>query len=380
MKPFGLLLASLGGACLLGCGESGVERLATQREAIVNGTLSSPKDDAVVVVSASGAGCTGTLIAPNVVLTALHCVAKYDPGFRFNCQSDGTLPAGSTLGQIGPTIEPQNVTVFSGVIVGTEGIHAKAIYGTGSTDACHDDLAVVVLESAPDIGNAPLVSVRLSRGTRKGELARVVGYGDVEQTDTSRGRQVRGDIVVRGVGGPDASSPGDNGVLPRTVQVGEGPCHGDSGGPLFSQETGAQVGVYSLLEASTCTGSDVRNSYTRIAPFEPLIRMALESVGAEPIAEPDELGGSAGEASLPGLAGSGGAGSSGGSQPIGVGDTPTDEGSGSIRDSSCALRAVGKHGPAPWMFVSTTLIWASWTAGRRRQRSLGRAERSGSAS
>jgi hypothetical protein len=369
MTRLALFVATLGLGSLVGCGDPNAESVATERAPIVNGVLSTSAEDAVVSLSALGAGCTGTLIAPNVVLTALHCVADYDPGFRFNCQPDGTLPPGSTVGQVGATVDPKNVSVRVGVEIGTDVVRGTAIYGTGSTDACHDDLAVVVLERAPDIGGAPLVALRFARPTRKGEATRIVGYGDVEQTATDRGRQVRKNLTVRGVGRLDESSSGDVGVLPRTLQIGEGPCHGDSGGPVFSQETGAQIGVYSLLNANTCTGADVRNTYTLIAPFESLIRTALESAGVEPIVEPAEETGSGGEAGATSVPTGGGSGGAGG--PVGeagAADDPGD-GSGSFRHSSgCTFGAEGRPQRGSWLFVSTALFFAVGRAARRRTR------------
>jgi len=372
MTRVALFLTAVGLGSLVGCADAGPESVSTQRESIVNGVLSTAADDAVVSLSALGAGCTGTLIAPNVVLTALHCVADYDPGFRFNCQSDGTLPPGSTVGQVGATVAPSSVSIRVGVDVGGDVVHGKAIFGTGSTDACHDDLAVVVLERAPDIGAASLVSLRFARPTRKGEATRVVGYGDVEQTATDRGRQVRGNLPVRGVGRLDESGSGDVGVLPRTLQIGEGPCHGDSGGPVFSQETGAQIGVYSLLNANTCTGVDVRNTYTLIAPFESLIRTALESAGVEPIVEPGEVatgsGGEAGATSVP-SAGGGGSGSTGGPLGDAGADEDPGDGSGSFRHSSgCALGAAARPERGSWLFVASALAFAVGRAARRRVR------------
>lgn len=374
------LVAALAG---FGCGDQGFDGAqATQRAAIVGGKLSSATDDAVVLLSAQGTGCTGTLIAPTVVLTALHCVAEYDPRFRFNCEPDGTLAPGATLGQLGPTLDPAGVTVRVGVTLEGERVRAKAIYGTGSTDACHDDLAVVVLEKAPDIGDAPLVSVRFGRPTVKGEAAKILGYGDVEQTQTQPGRQVRASIKVLGAGGPDADTPGDRGVLPKTVTIGEGPCHGDSGGPLFSLETGAQIGVYSLLQQSTCTGVSARNTYTQVAPFEALIREALESEGFEPLLEPEEPSGAGGEGGA-GPTPSGGSVGAGGSETSGGGTGATGEmpgeagaptapgngttGRGRYKDSSCSYAARMNDG-TPW-FAVAGLVLVGWAAVRRRSRS-----------
>jgi len=372
--PVALALSSL-----LGCTDQGLDELAAADQAIVAGKVSSTADDAVVLVSAQGTGCTGTLIAPTVVLTALHCVAEYDPRFRFNCEPDGTLASGATIGQLGPTVDPRGVTVRTGVDLEGPAVKAKAIFGTESTDACHDDLAVVVLERAPDIGDAPLVSLRFGQ-TLKGELTRVVGYGDVEQTQTLAGRQVKTDVKVLAVGGPDASTPGDRGALPKTVTVGEGPCHGDSGGPLFSQETGAQIGVYSLLQQSTCSGPAARNTYTQVAPFEALIRMALESEGVEPLLEPGEpsgAGGEGGAAPTPssggspvdvgGTEGSGNAASGGTGAVSSSAGAPDDfEGSGSYKDSSCACRTAGAPDRAPWTAGAATLLLAALTVTRRR--------------
>lgn len=402
---------------LLGCSEPSLEGFAnveaTERGAIVNGTLSSPDDNAVVSVVGGSSGCTGTLIAPTVVLTALHCLTNFSSQALFACNPDGTLKAGSTAGQLGAPIDTNRIRVQVGLNPdSTNAVRAKQIFSTGSTDACHDDLAVITLQSAPDIGDARLVALRFNRPTLKNQMMRIVGYGDVQQTDTERGRQVRTGIKVRGVGGPDGSTPGDPNALPKTVLIGEGPCHGDSGGPIFSEETGAQVGVYSILHNTTCTGSDVRNTYTQVLPFEPLIRQALEAEGYEPIVEPPAPvtgeGGGAGEpGEVPGTGGSGavggseatgGTGAVGGSDGVGgsgaVGGTsdgsggtgntsgtmgegaaPNEEpnegeGTGSRRDGSCTCRVPGsqERGVPSGGWALAAVALAIWTAARRRGR------------
>jgi MYXO-CTERM domain-containing protein len=407
-RPLVALYSLSFAAGLLGCTEPRVaETLEQEERAIVNGTLSDPSDNAVLYVRGGGSGCTGTLIAPDVVLTALHCLSNFDSTTSFVCQSDGTLAPGSSNGMLGPTVDPAVVAVGFGVQVGSERIHGKEIFSTNSPEVCRDDVAVVVLERAPDIGNVPLVSLRFDRPTERGEVTRAVGYGDTMGTNTENGRQERRGIPILGVGAPNSASMGDRGVAPRTLSTGMGPCKGDSGGPLFSEDTGAQVGIYSLLVSSTCIGDDVRNVYTNVAPFESLIRKALASAGREPLVEPPlptggDAGatGQAGETGTAGASGEtgeggapsgsggtgggsgarGGAGGSGavggtsdgtggdaaaGAVPAAAGTGAESVGSGSRRDGGCACRAAGTSQQTPWSWAGLSL--AALTFVRRRR-------------
>src|SRR5215207_6280492 len=55
------------------------ETLAATELAIVGGTTSTTEQDGAVLISEDGIrSCTGTLIAPNLVLTARHCVSYYN--------------------------------------------------------------------------------------------------------------------------------------------------------------------------------------------------------------------------------------------------------------------------------------------------------------
>src|SRR6187549_3749514 len=110
MKFFTPPVAALVLGSLIGCTDANIESVPeTVREPIVNGTLSSANDDAVIGVFGGGSACSGTLIAPTVVLTALHCVAGFDSRFTFSCRSDGTLSPGSTTGQLGPAAAPESI-------------------------------------------------------------------------------------------------------------------------------------------------------------------------------------------------------------------------------------------------------------------------------
>jgi len=341
------------GICLsglvLGCTDGSLPAPVEQeRTPIVHGDASAPSDDAVVSLSANGIACTAALIAPDVLVTALHCVSQINLVQSFNCRSDGTLAPGSSGGMIGPTVDPSTITVSIGAAPKATGVHGKTIYGTNSPVVCRDDLAVVVLDGPVPV-DVPPVSLRFTRSTKDGESVRAVGYG-LDENNHDTGRNERDDLTILGVGSPNSVVAGDPGVSPRTVTTGEGSCHGDSGGPLFSQDTGAEIGVYSLLSTNSCTGPDIRNVYTQVAPYEDMIRMALTSVGEEPIVEVTPVtgggeGGAAGQAGdsgtsgAPGDAGApaattGGTGASGGSTGVGGGSSGATGGSGAVGGSS----------------------------------------------
>jgi len=413
VKRFTLAVTGLSLAgTALGCSDKGASPAVEQEQSpIVHGQLSRESDNAVVYFVSNGAGCSGTLIAPNVVLTALHCVSEFDVTSPFRCKADGSLDPTSSGGELGPLLDPGDVSVRVGVDVGTTPVRAKALFGTGSDTVCHDDIAVAVLERAPDIGDAPLVHVRFGP-SKRGESTRIVGYGSTYGTSTVNGRQERINVPVIGVGPSEVSGAGDARIAPRTIKVGEGPCQGDSGGPLLSEETGAQLGLYSLLLSNTCVGPDVQNVYTEVAPFESMIREALATAGEEPLVEPppatgvgggagatgeggepgvagrageggapgeagapSETGGTGGTAARGGSGGTGGSGAVAGTSSDGTGGsgatgggptTPQGKGSGSRDDGSCALQTGGSPGSGSRALMLFALAALSLVRRRRR--------------
>ena len=370
---------------------------------MINGVLSDDSQDGVVFVDGGTNGlCSGSLIAPNVVLTALHCIANNDKTGVFTCNPDGTLSTSSPPdGSLGALLDVADVSIRVGVDAPQPPVaHAKKLFGSGATTICQNDIGLIVLDTELDL---PLVPVRFGP-TKPGELAQVVGYGDNE-LGTRDGRRVREDVLILDVGS-DGSSAGSKTAAPRTLVVGEGPCQGDSGGPLRAEETGAAVGVCSVRLSQSCKGPGVRTAYTQVAPFESLIRKALDYAGYEPLVEGDTPGaagaggepgtgnesGTAGEATAPGAGGTANGGSSGmgmggtgafgeagSGEPSGPGGTAgagnsggsgidPHGGYGSGNHGGCALGAAPSRGGSASRWLLAASIAAAFAVRRRSRR------------
>jgi hypothetical protein len=366
------------------CSDQASRGVTAARAAIVNGEVSDEADDAVVklvVLDPSSGGrslCSGSLVAPNIVLTALHCVGSYSAFGSFSCDAKGVLNTSTPPdGEIGAPVDPGGIEIYLGSLpADVPDAYGKKVFGSGSQVICRNDLAFVVLDRTLE---APVLSMRLARSMMRRESMRVVGYGLTEMT-SSTGRHRRAGVLVSDVG-TDGTSAGSGSAAPNTFVLGPGACQGDSGGPAISEETGAVTGVYSLSAGISCEYDQVRNIYTQLAPFKALAERTFEFAGQTPLVEVVDSAGAGGESGVAGqpsagsgfggATGTGGVLQTGGATGIAGSETTggrgVDEGSGSRRDSSCTfsvsgLRSSGTAAGAVLAFV------AAIAALRRRQR------------
>jgi hypothetical protein len=334
------------------CSQGAPETTAQSREPIWEGEPSGESDDGVVFLIARGSKtsqCTATLVAPNLIITAKHCVVEFSSE-PFSCTSEGELTSGSRGGAMGALIAPENISFVVGAEAArnpTPSALGLQIFSVATPSICRNDIAMVLLDR--EILDVPIVPMRLGQGNSRGEMLRVIGYGADHNGAFGTRNTLRDQRIVQ-VGVSAFLEDGDP-VPPRTfMTVGPSLCIGDSGGPALT-ENEAITAVWSQL-VGACGDDDARNYFTQIAPFEDtIVRPAFEAAGYEPLLEVEMGSGGAptadaGTGGEP--AGSGASGgvetSAGGAETGAGGGAPVEGGAGSAEGGTPSAPGGGDAG------------------------------------
>lgn len=287
----------------VGCSAApGDENVASDRARIIDGTASGADQDAVVMILIRNKGaCSGTLVAPNLVLTARHCVTEVDEAAL--CKADGTAYQG---GGVYSNFAPTDLLVYLGQQASQRiddptksDAVAKQIIVDDTSTYCNADVAFILLNHAV---SAPVAPLRLRSGARQGEMITAVGWGLTEDGKIPLNRMARSGIAIQAVGPYVFDESTKVGLGNSEFLIGEGICSGDSGGPAFAS-TGAIVGVVSRggngqdgSGASTCIGTDTVGIYTDLVNKTTLVEKAFNLAGYTPRDEGSPPGKAAGQA------------------------------------------------------------------------------------
>ena len=256
--------------------------------AIYGGSVDQGGNDAVVAVKIGVTTpftlCSGSLVAPNLVLTAWHCVAQTVVS-TISCDSSGQSTTGP---QLGADVDVSSIGVYLGVRPNVYGaadaVGAKIFHASGSV-MCNDDVAFVALDRS--LSPAPL-ALRLSPTARLGESLSVVGYGQNDGNYGTAVRVVKNGLDVLGVGAGVSASKTSLGS--SEFELGESTCQGDSGGPALDA-SGAIVGV--VTRGGACSDS-YGHVFDEPSGVPAVMNAAFAFVSATPLEEPISGGTDAG--------------------------------------------------------------------------------------
>lgn len=230
-------LAAMASACTEAStpNESGPQ-VDTTEQAIARGQRDRVRTSVVgIAIQRGNAGgiCTGTLIAPNLVLTAQHCVAN---------TPDGGVICGRA--QFGRPYRANSfyVTTFADLPYRQDGYYPvrEVVVPSVNGDICGEDVALLILGSSiPGLEAVPYAP-RIETPPAVGERFMAVGYGN---TETGQGSGSRRFIENRQVICAGASCQGA--PVTRSEWIGDdGTCQGDSGGPALDADLNV-IGVLS---------------------------------------------------------------------------------------------------------------------------------------
>ncbi len=206
--------------------ERGELTLARSNQAIRGGTDDSNTTNVVGIIAQlpDGTGlCSGSLIAPNLVLTAHHCVAQL-PNEAVDCN----------VARFGATIAPSAFYVTPDATISDRSnfyrVREVHVPQPGS-GVCGNDIALLVL--AESMQEATPLIPRLDAFPRAGERFTAIGYGHTGAGQGSGQRRIiRGrEILCAGPG-----CQGVEGVTTAELVGDDGTCQGDSGGPALDDQ------------------------------------------------------------------------------------------------------------------------------------------------
>ena len=205
------------------------ETLTVRRLEIKGGTTDTEHTSVVGILVDLGSAqaiCSGTLIAPNLVLTAQHCVAQLTSAYVICGQTPfgSQFPASSFFVTTQTTL-PQSTDGYYRV----DAVHVPP----GGNDTCGYDIALLELsENVPANVTTPIVP-RVDIPAILGETYTAVGYGHIGNDTGAGTRRQIGDREVLCATG---DCPQNQGIHPREFAGTDGTCQGDSGGaPIDSK-------------------------------------------------------------------------------------------------------------------------------------------------
>ena len=259
-------------------------------QAVVGGSVDTTRPDVLFVQDDTAAGfrCTATLIAPNLVITARHCVGKRSTGTT-PCKGGATNEGAQSLPNYQGNVEaaPMYFSAAPGAPLLARG---KTIFDDGATTTCAHDLALIEL----DRSIAGITPSELRRAVLiAGEPLVAMGFGWTDRNASVNATQrMKGNTTALALGptvhsfkpfGDASMASQPLAIAAGEVGVGGITMTGDGGGPAFDA-TGRIAALVSRGYGDAYCGP---GTFTTLAAHLATIDAALAATGNAPPAIAD---------------------------------------------------------------------------------------------